>query len=1033
MSLLKNYWPDNRQVEECIMTEAESFSGSLLMAVHEPMCLIKRHHQTGREERADEQALFDFFLQHNRPIPITGSAGVGKSHIIRWLGAQLERQPDADKYRIIYIPKSSSIADVVRRLTDGLQGEVYDDILRAVDGISQEVNVQHVAEQLALKLRLCLSDELNKVIETLNSGREPSPEESYAFECFFTHAAGLQALLQDSQVTQYFTREGACLYNIAERLTQGVKDDKGFEQDYQMKPEDFMIRAQLTRAGLDVQEYISRTMLLTDLKAREDATWTLNQVLYTACGKTVEEVLKINPMTIQQVVRSIRQQLFAENESNELVILIEDFTTTTAIQKEFIECLMEEEKHHGTQTLCRLKSVIAVTEGFAGYLHVRDGILGRTGYEWLIESVSHNETETLDRIVNFCGRYLNAARYGEQSLTLLFDDAGNERDWLPVWHDAEITESEDRTRIDAFGYTQQEHPLFPYNRAAIEQLARKHCVVDGQLQFHPRSILHYLLREPLKQERDKYIANVFPSAKWQDVICNTAVGSQFSVLSEPERAKTLAAIWGGNPSSIQDLSGVLPLEVCDEFNLTDMSQVLGSLGVKPRSQVTSDNFDVGKSSDAGVTPVSKDKNTTELEKINLSIPPIDVPEKPTEPAELLVWREKFDAWHQGRAALPQKEAAQLRKWIADGLNATIDWGHYLCRPQKIPQTKINLPVKVGNGATPVLDLNNTELFESKGEQWIPAFNAMAAYHYYGQTWMFEGGDVAYLHYQNFFDDAASQVIESLVIQERKQLIRVAHKLLQGASIIGAEGVNARSGSKRLDAMLMATEDQRQYKLLGGLDDQWDLVTSRRKELRDELIRLSAVKKPGAEPYAIDGPLVVNALNQPVQAEPDIIDKVVREMPRLRKQVLPTVELLRELFNSDIDSIESAGEVIKAILDLATQADVVRPAEASMTLRNGLKAWSQESRSKLVKHLSSLQLPEAQENEVRLLQEIVSIDAEQFEMAKHLFTDFDTFDKKTSAFLMTRITNQGGNEIEQAHQDVFAQLDMLEQQLEELGK
>ncbi|CAK3418141.1 ATP-binding protein [Vibrio crassostreae] len=1021
MSVLKDYWPEKKRIDECILTEAESLSGSLLMAVHEPMRLIKRHHSNGQDQSADEHALFDFFLKHNRPIPITGAAGVGKSHIIRWLGAQLVRQPDKDKYRIIYIPKSSSIADVVRLLIDGLDGDIYDDIRQSINGISQEINVQHVAEHLALKLRLCLDEELVKVAKMIDDhGGDFTPEEEEWLDNFSDHGDGLKALLQDSHLTKHFTREGACLYNIAERLIRGVKDDQGFEQDYQMKHEDFEIRDHLAPAAQEVQEYIRDKMLLTELEAREGAAWTLNQVLYTACSKTFEEVLKINPMTIQQVVRSIRHQLYQENKDNELVILIEDFTTTTAIQKEFIECLMEEEQHHTRETLCRLKSVIAVTEGFAGYLHVRDGILGRTGYEWLIESASQNESETMQRIIDFCGRYLNAARYGERELTRIFDKAGNEQHWLPVWHDIEITESAHRSRLDAFGYSQQEHPLFPYNRFALEQLARKHCVADGHLQFHPRSILHYLLRDPLQQERKAYLAGAFPPAKWQGIIGNTAVSTQFNTLLQPERAKTVAAVWGGNPTTVQALSDVLPVELCDEFSLSDMVQVLGSSGVKtpPPLKLDSDT-------EVPIKKVTSSNAPREDDGVK------DV--LASEPEELVKWREVLDAWHQG-LGLKQSFAAQIRKWVAEGLNATIDWGHHLCRPESVSPTKIHLPAKTGNTGKPVLDLNNDELFKSKGEQWIPAFNAMAAYYYFGQTWDFEGGDTAYLYYQNFIDDAASQVIEHLVNQERKQLSRVAHKLLQGAQFVGAEGANAQKGTKRLEAMLLATEDQRQYKLLGSLDNQWELVTSRRKDLRNELFRLVGAKKANTKiPYAIDGPLVIESLKQPVVKAPDIMDTVLKELPKLRKQVLPTSELLRELFDGDKDSIEAAGEAIQEILALATRADVVRPTETAMKLREGLKEWSRENRVKLVKHLSGLTLPEATENDARLLQEIVSVDAEQFEMTEQLFSGFETFDKKTSAFLMTKITNEGGDEIEQAQRDVFAQLDQIEQQLEDLNQ
>ncbi|MBE4201362.1 hypothetical protein HJ090_03570 [Vibrio parahaemolyticus] len=180
-------------------------------------------------------------------------------------------------------------------------------------------------------------------------------------------------------------------------------------------------------------------------------------------------------------------------------------------------------------------------------------------------------------------------------------------------------------------------------------------------------------------------------------------------------------------------------------------------------------------------------------------------------------------------------------------------------------------------------------------------------------------------------------------------------------------------------------------------------------------------------------MVIDALKQPKIDEPDIINKVLQELPRLRNQVLPTAELLRELFDGEKDSIEAVGEVILEVLSLATHADVVRPTDAAIKLRAGLELWSEESRVELIKHLSSLRLPEASENEARLLQEIVSVNAEQFEMVKQVLKDFETFDKQTSAFLMTKIINEGGDEIEQAQQDVFTQLDQIEQQLEELNK
>lgn len=1023
MTALATYWPDNNRINDCIMTEAESLSGSLLMAVHEPMRLIKRQHTTGNEVRADEQALFDFLLKHNRPIPITGAAGVGKSHIIRWLGAQLERLPNANKYKTIYIPKSSSIADVLRLITEGLEGEVYNDIRQSIDGISQAIDVQHIAEHLALKLRLALSEEFEQVCAHIEAGKPVNSEDERRFECVYQHAEGLQALLQDSHLTKHFTRPGACLYNIAQRLYQGVKEEQGFEQDYQMFAHDFEIQLEVAAAAHDAQTYIQNEQILMVPSARENAAWTINQVLYKACGKTIEELLKISPTSVQQVVRGIRKQLLADDKDNTLVILIEDFTTTSAIQKEFIECLMEEEVHHGEQRLCPLKSVIAVTEGFAGYLHVRDGILGRTGYEWLIESASQNESETLERIFDFCGRYLNAARHGVEDLESAFKNAGAEHDWLTTWHDGEVQESEFRSRLDAFGFSRQGDPLFPFNKLALDKLAHEHCVADGQLIFHPRSILHYLLRTPLKDGRSAYLDGQFPPAKWEGFICNPAIATQFSVLSEQERAKALAAVWGGNPSSLTQLAGSLPLGVCEEFGLAEMSQVLGeSPKSMPKPTIEDETKDTAKGETKPQVKVTVEDETDQVTA-------------PEAPKELIEWITKLNYWYQGTAGLPQPDAAQLRKWICEGLNAVIDWGHYLCRPQavlgsaKLPAGRIHLPVKTGNTGAPLVDLSDRKAFARHGEQWINAFNAMAAYNHYGKSWDFPGGASAYLHYHNFFDSIAPQVADNVVALERERLGAVAAKLLQGAGFLGAEGASANGLVKRLNALLFSADQKPEYELLGELDTQWELVTQRHNELRSELLQLSAAKKPGADPYAIDGRLVVKALKQPKGAEPDVIDQVLRDLPSLRQKVQPVTSALQELFAGDKTAIVEASTQIKDVLTLAVKADVVRPIDMTSALKRTLRRWDSEERVEAVKLLSRLQLPE--ENSVRLMQELISVDAKQLDDVRELLVQFSKFDSATTKHLKNKIEQQGGAEIEQAQQDVFAQLDEIENQLLQL--
>jgi ABC-type phosphate/phosphonate transport system ATPase subunit len=42
-------------------------------------------------------------------VPIVGRSGIGKSHVIRWLDAQLRRRPGHERRVIIRIPKGMSL------------------------------------------------------------------------------------------------------------------------------------------------------------------------------------------------------------------------------------------------------------------------------------------------------------------------------------------------------------------------------------------------------------------------------------------------------------------------------------------------------------------------------------------------------------------------------------------------------------------------------------------------------------------------------------------------------------------------------------------------------------------------------------------------------------------------------------------------------------------------------------------------------------------------------------------------------------
>ena len=106
MTILDNYWPNLTNIQQCIRTEAETTEDAVLLAVHEPGPLRVRAANGSAEETRTEQDLLEALL---RPaddgsavvVAITGDSGVGKSHMVRWLHAQLQRHPSRERLVIV--------------------------------------------------------------------------------------------------------------------------------------------------------------------------------------------------------------------------------------------------------------------------------------------------------------------------------------------------------------------------------------------------------------------------------------------------------------------------------------------------------------------------------------------------------------------------------------------------------------------------------------------------------------------------------------------------------------------------------------------------------------------------------------------------------------------------------------------------------------------------------------------------------------------------------------------------------------------
>ena len=126
---MMEYWPSSQNIIDCIRTEAEELAEHTLLAVHQPVRLLRMDKDGGELGYGKEEDLLNHFLATPRPIPIVGKAGVGKSHIIRWLDANLRLRPEYkdNQWHIVRIPKSASLREVLTLMLKGLEGQIFDE------------------------------------------------------------------------------------------------------------------------------------------------------------------------------------------------------------------------------------------------------------------------------------------------------------------------------------------------------------------------------------------------------------------------------------------------------------------------------------------------------------------------------------------------------------------------------------------------------------------------------------------------------------------------------------------------------------------------------------------------------------------------------------------------------------------------------------------------------------------------------------------------------------------------------------------
>lgn len=951
---IQHYWPTLNQIAACIHSEAEELSDALLLAVHNPMQLVSTTFSNTQPELKTEQNLLDHLLVTNRPIPIVGESGGGKSHLIRWLHAHLKFHPTAkqENWHIVRIPKNATMRQVLTLMLGDLQGEVFESARKKIDEVGTKLSDQFMQDMffsfLCEALRKSHQESLDKAKQAQQDQDKDALQQWKSQSTFTKH---LSICFGDPVFQKAFADSDKPMANTIERLIKSKSyaeveeknyavtcDDFNFLTSYEFEFSDFNLLTKQAIEGLQLTSSDSKVVIAVDVT---------NQAVNAATKLIFNHLFQFSNGNFQDLFVEIRTALKADNRV--LVILVEDLAAISAIDDVLIDSLLQEDTYDGVQTLCPLKSVIATTDSNPTYFARRETILTRSGFEWRIPNdndlrmVNVDVQPDIEQVTAFCARYLNAARHGIEAIEAHFAD-NDDLTALPVWLSDAAIEQHEKQALDDFGYCSftsgkgesQEIALFPFNATAIRKMAElKLYRKNGQgefnrTRFNPRAVIKEILIPILRDNHADFEQANYPSANFAKQHIDLANNSLREwVLRDVEKAYIervmgFVAVYGEG-ELLSDLRSSLTNRQAEVFQLP---AVFGEEIIKP------------------IIESIIDKPTCQtckqpLNRCQCSV----VPEAVLDPCAHL--EKAVNEWFAEKSRLSSSIANDLRRHLytmlenAPGLTrysveSTDKWtawsklndsksSLFQVVLKSAQRYRIAVPKAMAEDQNPVLyfcsvnDVNNSNESFALKQQTL----AILRYDFYqrkGKGWNYSQGFEDYIHYMDFVQRWVPKAMQACVDYVRLDAPKILAKQWDIARALGLKPVHTQRAcielfvqdAEHIRARLAAPISPSFAQLQNELLDSW-------AQVRSEMLKRLACSQKGAAPVAIEFSAFRTAFKAMKAHQGDLFNASQRQLvknaldhvsPKLKQlasftQECETSEELRE-------SLDTLREVYKSL-------------------------------------------------------------------------------------------------------------------------
>lgn len=508
-------------------------------------------------------------LNKHQLIVVDGSSGSGKSHFIRWIEAKLS-----------ILDFQNDVVLMIRRSDNTLKGTIKQflnieevknlknkDVYERLVGANQNLSEQKFKYEIYHKFLVEIENEIENEIKDDKESKLSSSDQK-----------NFKELLSSSEFEERMLMVGGPIERIYSKIVDNnVKNDEDvlalfevgdFTLDY-----DFNMRLKNNASKKAVK-------MANKLLPEADGTFTDDEcnprILVEYMNAKVEPVIKacagLKQGDFQQIFKEIRQELYLQGKN--LILLIEDITSCTGINRELLDALIVEHTGKNAQDkMCRLISVVGTTTEY--FKEFRSNYLDRITTMITIEdgAIGNNQ----DDLIQFVAKYLNVMSVHEEMIEKWYKDGALDNEY-PIHEETEVDNWEYYT------YLGKRISLYPFTKQAIINL------YNG-IDMHktPRYIIRKIIEPAVvgiiqdKEMFPKFLLSRKPKLSFEVVdrvkstIANMSNNEEEKVILA-ERLLAILSYWGDCTldTSKKGYIGAINVKVFKEFGLSSFAEkILG--------------------------------------------------------------------------------------------------------------------------------------------------------------------------------------------------------------------------------------------------------------------------------------------------------------------------------------------------------------------------------------------------------------------------------------------------------------------------